>query len=364
MMSLSDLEHKEEMEASERSPVSEDDTVDLEEALAAKESGMAAVAGPEEAHDFMPINVKTLEKFDGEVSNKTPETPPDFDRFKLLFDPSELAQEKVSFEELYAFASDEVENTFEPLIEGAGDAPEYRGVAGDSDPEIDDPEGIEPEKTPEELGFEKGLKKGLDQGRVTGEAEGQTKGFDQGFATGEAEGQKKGEADGFAKGEAEGREKGYEQGRQKAEAEVAEEAEQILKPLREGLETVDQLMNRLVKRYELQIMELIQKIAEKAVKAKIDTDDEVIKNVILEALTNLVAPEEVSLSVSTEDYEYVEMIKDEFFEAMRSLKHVAISSDPMINKGGCRIETATATISTDPETKLAAVYDAIVKAGR
>ncbi len=343
MTSLSDLEHKEE------------NTSAVPEANAASSP---------EFDGFMPINVGALERFEQEVSNKTPETQPDFDRFKLLFDPSELEQDEVSFEDLYSFAKDEKDNHFEPLIKGAGDDPEPEKQAREKDLEAEVDLVVEPEKTPEELGFEKGFQKGLEQGRATGEAEGQAKGFEEGFATGEAEGQKKGEADGFAAGEAQGLEKGYEEGRQKAEAEVAQEAVQILDPLKESLGTVDQLMNRLVKRYELQIIELVQKIAEKAVMAKIDTDDEVVKGAILDALTHLVAPEEISLSVATEDYEYVEMIKDEFFEAVRSLKNVAISSDPMINKGGCRIETATATISTDPEAKLAAVYDAMVKAGR
>lgn len=357
-MSLSDLE-KESGIAKDGS-VPESGSQHETEPAPQEGGGMTAMAEPEASDDFMPINVATLDKFEGEVSNKTPETPPDFNRFKLLFDPSELDQEEVSFEDLYSFAKDDQDAPFEPLIKGAGDEPE----PDLPDPEDEAPELVAPEKTPEEIGFEKGFQKGLSQGRVTGEAEGEAKGFEQGFAAGEAEGLKKGEADGFAKGEAEGLEKGYQEGREKAEAEVVQEAAQILEPLREGLNTVDQLMDRLVKRYELQIIELVQKIAEKAVMAKVETDDEVVKHTILDALKSLVAPEEISLSVAPEDYEYVEMIKDEFFESMRSLKSVGVSSDPMINRGGCRIETATATISTDPETKLAAIYDAMVKAGR
>lgn len=332
-----------------------------------QEDKVWAPDGPEPAEndDFRPINVGSLERFDKEVSNKTPETAPDFDRFKLLFDPSELEQEEVFFEDIYAFAKDEKEAPFEPLIKGAGDEPEPESnVREGEDPLAGEPEAAEPEKTPEEIGFEAGFRKGLDQGRVTGEAKGETKGFEQGFAAGQAEGLKKGEAEGFAKGEADGLEKGYQEGRDKAQAEVAEEAEQILTPLRQGCESVDRLMDRLVKRYELQIIELVQKIAEKAVMARVDIDDEVVKHTILDALKSLVAPEEISLSVSPEDYEYVEMVKDEFFESIRSIKTVAVSSDPMIKRGGCRIETATATISTDPEVKLAAIYDAIVKAGR
>ena len=363
-MSLSDSAHNQDSTVSQTPPAMKDINAGAGPSKVEKGAGMAAISDPENAQDFMQINVQSLEKFSGEVSNKTPETPPDFDRFKLLFDPSELEQDEVSFEDLYSFAKDETASAFEALIEGAGDEPEPEAADGTRDVDTEIAEVTEPEKTPEEIGFEQGFQKGLEQGRATGEAEGRTKGFDEGYAEGQAEGQKKGEADGFATGEAKGLEKGYQEGRQKAEAKVAEEAAEVIAPLRQGLETVDQLLGRLVKRYELQIIELVQKIAEKVVSARIDLDDEVVKGTILDALTHLVAPEEISVSVCTEDYEYVEMIKDEFFEAVRSLKNVAISSDPMINKGGCRIETSTATISTDPETKLAAVYDAIVKAGR
>ena len=195
-------------------------------------------------------------------------------------------------------------------------------------------------------------------------AEGETKGFEKGHAKGEAEGFAKGEAEGFTKGEAEGLEKGIAQGREQAETEVRDAATQILNPLRESLETVDTLLGRLIQRYEGQILDLVFKIAEKAVGAKIDTEDEIIRETILDALKHLVAPEEITLSVSNEDYEYVEMVKEEFFAAVRSLKHVAVASDPMIPKGGCRIEAAAATITTDPEAKLAAVYDAVARTGR
>jgi flagellar assembly protein FliH len=318
-----------------------------------------------ENDDFQPIDVKSLDKFEEELSAKTPETEPDLERFKMLFDPSELeGEEPVSFEALYSFAKQEEEEPFEPLIKGTDEPDIPSPPAGDvSGAEEVEQVPAEPEKTPEELGFEAGYQKGLAQGLAEGRAEGEAKGFEQGVEKGEAEGFEKGEAKGLETGHAQGLETGLEEGRQAGRAEVEGEAAQILTPLKESLETVEQLLERLVKRYEVQIIELVHKIAQKAVMAKVDTDDEVVKDTILDAVKSLVAPEEIELNVSTEDYEYVEMIKDEFFESVRSLKHVAVSSDPMISKGGCRIESSTATISTDPETKLAAVYDAIVKAG-
>ncbi len=320
--------------------------------------------GNSEIEDFKPIDINSLDNFEEEKSQKTDETAPDFDRFKMLFDPTELEEEDVTFEELYSFKEEIKEEPFEPLIEGTGTDDDALAQEGSAQDTQEEPEETVPEITPEELGFEQGFQKGLEQGRTTGEAEGEAKGVEQGLVKGEAEGFKKGETEGFAKGEAEGLEQGRKQGREKAEAEVSEQVSQIIDPLKESLETADNLLDRLVKRYEGQILDLIVRIAEKAVGAKLDVDEEIVKHTILDALQHLVAPEEITLSVSSEDYEYVEMVKEEFFEAVRSLKHVAVSSDPMIPRGGCRIETAAATISTDPAAKLAAIYDAIARAER
>ena len=173
------------------------------------------------------------------------------------------------------------------------------------------------------------------------------KGFDQGHAKGEPEGFKKGEAEGFAKGETEGFEKGAVEGREKAEVQVQTEAVEILDPLKASLMTADELLDRLIEKYETQILSLIFKISEKAVMASVETNDEIVRHTILDALKSLVAPEEIILNVSSEDYEYIEMIKDDFFEAVGSLKRVAVKSDPLINKGGCKIESATASILTE-----------------
>jgi len=285
---------------------------------------------------FKPINVDTLETFETEVSMKTPDMEPDFNRFKMLFDPSELEEEEVSFEALFSFDQEVEEKVFEPLIEGTGmEAPIPLPEADvDNGPDIKEEQEAVPERSAQELGFEQGFQKGLDQGRVAGEAEGKAQGLEKGFAQGEAKGLEKGEIEGFAKGEVQGLEKGLEQGRQKAEAQVQDQVAGILEPLKDSLETADRLLEQVLKRYETQIIELVYKIAEKAVMAKIDTDDEVVRNTVMDALSHLVAPEEITLNVSTEDYEYVEMIKDDFFEAARSLKHVAVASDSMIPRGG------------------------------
>lgn len=318
-----------------------------------------------EKEEFLPIDIASLDAFDDELSHKTDAVKPDFERFKMLFDPSELKEEgPISFETLYSFDKNVKKASFEPLIEGTG---KDRGQPrGDVSLEIPDPDGgvqgEVPEISIEEQAFEQGYAKGFDQGLARGEEKGIAEGFEKGHEKGEAEGFKKGEPHGFTKGESDGFDKGFLEGRRKAEAEIQKETSEILDPLKEALDTAGQLLEDLVEKYEDQILSLIFKISEKAVLAGLETDDEIVRHTILDALKSLVAPEEIILNVSSEDYEYIEMVKDDFFEAVGSLKRVAVKSDPLIKRGGCKIETATASISTDPESKLLAIQNAIKNA--
>jgi flagellar assembly protein FliH len=315
-----------------------------------------------EADGFKAIDVGTLENFDEEVSLKKPDTEPDFDRFKLLFDPLEVEKEEGGFEALYKVTKQLKKELFEPLIPGADVQDPNAQHDDESLEEAQDTEDADEGPTPEEQGFAKGYEQGMAQGLEKGEADGHAKGYEDGMKKGREEGFKQGQTDGFAKGEAEGLEKGTAEGQAAGKQEVVQEMEQVLAPFRQALETADQMLESMLARYETQLVDLVCQIAEKVVMAKLDSDDSVIKHTILDALSQLASPEEITLSVAEDDYEYVEMVKEAFFEAVSSLVHITVNTDAMIPKGGCRIESAGATIATDPESKLKAVYDAIVQA--
>lgn len=324
--------------------------------------------GTSPVDEFKPIDLKSLDSFQEEKSNKTPETQPDLERFQMLFEPEPLGEKAdvpVSFEALYSFGKADEDGPFEPLVEGAGEGKPAESVPGHGEePGSGEEDKREIEPTPEELGFEKGYKEGFEKGLSEGEAKGEASGHEKGFQEGHSLGFEKGEEEGRVKGEKEGFEKGLEDGLEKAREQVREEAMDIIPPLKEALATADTLLDTMVERYEDQIIDLVHKISQKVVMARLELDDEIIRHTIMDALKSLVAPEKITLSVSPEDYEYIEMIREEFFASFESLKHVAVMSDPLIKKGGCRIETATASISTDPESKLNAVYEAMKTAGR
>ena len=319
---------------------------------------------------FEPIAVSTLESFDKEHSNRTEETKPDFDRFKALFEQSEFEDKEADeFKALYDFNLEEEEIIFKPLFdlkeesESSYESEEVLGLdkSGERIEDLDDSETpleqapAELEETPEEKGYREGLEKGMEQGKEQG--------YEEGFKQGEAKGFEQGEQKGIEQGKEQGLEQGMKEGKAKGTVQAQEEAAEILNALEKSLTTADQTLDLLVEKYEAGIISLIEQIVKKIIMAQMEIDDEIVKPIIIDALKNLVQAEEVVLSVSQDDYEYIEMIKDEFFEAVDSLTSVSVKSDPSIKRGGCKIETITASISSDVESRLEAIFEAIKTAG-
>jgi flagellar assembly protein FliH len=316
---------------------------------------------------FKAIDVSSLESFDEEHSTNADKSSPDFNRFEMLFekpklDPKSGKEESNGFKTLYDGRKEQEDIPFAPLIKRK-DASFNKDEANKSKEDPDGNGSFEKQKDPKgtpgekedggkfgkeyDKGFEKGLEQGIEQGKKQG--------YEDGFKKGEEEGKKKGEQQGL--------EKGLKDGEEKATKETREKALEILNSLEASLKSADSTLELLVEKYEEQIISLIQQIVQKAVLAQIEMNDEIVKPMILEALKTLVQPEEITLSVSLDDYEYIEMIKDEFFEVIDSLTSVSIQSDSSIKRGGCKIETITASISADPESRLEAIFDAIKNAG-
>ncbi|MCK5164474.1 MAG: hypothetical protein KAQ72_12185 [Desulfobacula sp.] len=308
---------------------------------------------------FKPMALSSLESFNKERSNNTDKSKPNFDRFELLFEESKFEKEKFhEFEAMYDVKKEPEEIIFKPLIEPRYEPDESREKPENHEAPIEQ-EPEKPEETPDEKGYRQGFEKGLEQGME----QGQKKGYEEAFKKGETEGLEKGEQQGIEQGEKKGFEQGLKEGEEKATKETRKKAVEILNSLEDSLKTADSTLELLVEKYEERIISLIQLIAQKAVMVEIEINDEIVKAMVLDALKMLVKPEEVVLSVSSDDYEYIEMVKDEFFEQIDSLNSVSVRSDPSIKRGGCKIETLTASISADPESRLEALFEAIKNAG-
>ena len=157
-------------------------------------------------------------------------------------------------------------------------------------------------------------------------------------------------AEGFARGEQEG----IEAGRQ--------ESAEVLERLNGLLRDIESLWPDLIQTYEKEILELVFKAAEKVVLGRIAVDPEVVKPSLLHALELIPDPVQMTLEVHPEDYEYIETIKMDFFNQLKSLKHVNVISDPSVSRGGCRVHTPGGQVDATLEARLEAVRESILAA--
>ncbi len=326
---------------------------------------------------FTALDVSNLENVDTDRLMEGERRDPDYDRFKLLYDePSALdGKGDRTFKRLYEFESEEsLQNKeFTPLDYGGSRRSDSAGAAGigtdeDLSPSAEDAGGrsadssghsgtpaddpdrrkrVDTESSPDKDRNKDAADKAFNQGFEQGKTQGYDKGFEQGTTEGFEQGFEKGRSEGFEKGEAEAAQK------------MEQTSKEKLETLEGMIETMDTCYEDLLRVNEEKILSLIQQIAEKVVFATVEVDRTVVKNTILDALEKLAAPEEIVLQVSAQDYEYIEMVKEDFFETVKSLKSVAVKSDPSVKPGGCRIESAKGAIQTDPEEKLKKVFDSV-----
>lgn len=154
--------------------------------------------------------------------------------------------------------------------------------------------------------------------------------------------------EGFAKGQTEGYEAGVLMAGEKTER------------LNLILNNVESLWKNLLKNSEEKIIELIAKISEKVVYGHVSVDNTIITRAILDIFEKIPDPVDATITVNPDDYEYIEVVKDDFFEEIKGLKQVSIVSDPLMEPGGCRIETSSGEVDTSIEERLEAVKRSVI----
>jgi flagellar assembly protein FliH len=159
------------------------------------------------------------------------------------------------------------------------------------------------------------------------------------------------EQEAYEKGFAQGEVDGLEFGKKEA-VKVVENIETLLK----GCEGIKR---EIIKGYEKEILELIFIITEKVINYKIRSDEEIVKKTVLKALQ--LAPEkgDITIRVNSEDFDYIENIKQGFAAKFRELHSIKLVSDLSIERGGCLLETQYGDIDARIGTQLEKIFQSL-----
>jgi len=132
---------------------------------------------------------------------------------------------------------------------------------------------------------------------------------------------------------------GYEEGLKKGIEIQKQEASHMVRALMDAVREIDSLKQNILENAEHDIVELAYAIAEKVVHQEIQTNREVIKAVLKDAIKSIVDKEELRIRLNPQDYQYMLEIKSDFIQVIDGVKHIILEEDAGIQRGGAIIES-------------------------
>jgi len=148
---------------------------------------------------------------------------------------------------------------------------------------------------------------------------------------------------------------GYESGKKEGEALLKEKVEEMLGTINAALKEKKALLVDAKK----DVLELAIKTAERIIETEITTNQDVLYNIIAEALNKITDKDRVIIKINTKDAEYVRINLEKFKALMPDIKNLEIQEDANIDQGGCIIETQLGYIDSSVKTKLESIRQAL-----
>lgn len=172
----------------------------------------------------------------------------------------------------------------------------------------------------------------------------QKQAFDEAFAKGQEEGIQKGYEEGLAKGYEEGLEKGYTENKSLLE--------QQMQGLREMMDTLSEPLKSMDATVEQELVGLAISIARQLIRRELKQDPGQVIAVIREAVNVIpLATQKITLTLHPEDADLVRSV----FALDEETSAWKLSEDPLITRGGCKVDTEISHVDATVERRVAAV---------
>ena len=185
----------------------------------------------------------------------------------------------------------------------------------------------------------------------------QKQAYDEAYAQGKSEGYEKGLQQGIEKGFEQGVEEGKQEGLKKGYEENQSLLRQQAAEFINLLESLSEPFKILDEAVEKELLDLVIGIASQLVRREIKIDSGQIIAVIREAVNALpIASQKLTLYMHPEDAELVRtsLALDDISSPWN------IIEEPLITRGGCKVETETSYVDATVENKLASIIATIL----
>lgn len=146
------------------------------------------------------------------------------------------------------------------------------------------------------------------------------------------------------KGFNEGYNHGYDEGYMKGYEEGKKESDNLIKEALAIKNDYIEIKENIYQEIEEEVIQLVINICEKVIFKKVEDDKEYIVDLILKGIDSLNATENLTIRVSSEDYDIVKMSKEKILSKASLIRELDIRLDSNMKKGDCVIETVSGSV--------------------
>lgn len=171
---------------------------------------------------------------------------------------------------------------------------------------------------------------------------------------------KRGYEVGYTQAYEKGKSLGYEEGKIIAQKEVDKKSEDLIAELCKQIYMVEDSKDEIIKRYEKDLVKLAAEIAEKIIRVKISQDDEIIKDILHNAVRDYRNVEWLKIYLSKNDYITVSTDKNIMERLSQISEHVALEAMADSEDGELIIESPENLIDLGVETQISNLKNAIL----
>ncbi|MEZ4598807.1 MAG: flagellar assembly protein FliH [Syntrophotaleaceae bacterium] len=144
----------------------------------------------------------------------------------------------------------------------------------------------------------------------------------------------------------------YLQGKEAGREEAIEHFEKTLEMFAQGIEEISRLRRTLLQNSTHDMLRLVLSISRQVIHAEISINREVILTTVSKALSAAVRSDSYRIKVNPEELELVNEKKPLFMASINGLKNIIFEGDPLIERGGCLVESEFGEVDATIEGQL------------
>lgn len=152
--------------------------------------------------------------------------------------------------------------------------------------------------------------------------------------------------------------KGFKEGEMAARESSNKTLTPVISTLEEALKELARVKKEIKACAEKEAVDLALAVAKKIVCQEISANNQIVLNVVKEALKKVESKEEIVIKINPVDLEVIEKCRTDTPSLFSEVRDVVFKGDPSLTNGGCVIETKLGDVDARIERQLMAVEEA------